>query len=88
MTLSSDYARALHELVSKEPGKGGEYMKNLREALRRRGHEKLLPRIFSDYQTLEIKDARSARHKEITPQQERTRILLELYRKLITTPTA
>jgi hypothetical protein len=88
MTLSADYARALHELVFREPAKGSEFIKNLREALKRRGHEKLLPRIFLDYQALEVREARSARHKEVTPEQERTRVLLELYRKLITTPTA
>ena len=87
MTLSSDYARALFEVAAKEPAKGPEYIKNLRAALARRGHEKLLPRILSDYQMLAVKQERAKAHRAINPEQERTRVLLELYRKLITSPT-
>lgn len=82
MNLSASYARALHELVAKNPSKGSDYIKNLRHALARRGHEKLLPRIFSDYHTLTVKEERLRVHQAITPQKEQTRILLELYRKL------
>jgi len=85
MTLSSDYARALRELVVAHPEKSSEYLSNLRRVLAHRGHEKLLPRILADYQALDIKEERSKRRREATPEQERTRILLELYRKLITT---
>ena len=88
MTLSSDYARALFEVAAKEPAKSAEHLKNLRAALARRGHEKLLPRILSDYQMLEVKETRAHAHRTINPEQERTRVLLELYRKLITSPTA
>ncbi len=82
MTLAGSYARALFELVSKDSTKGSEYIKGLRAALERRGHQKLLPKIFSEYQLLAVKEERSKVHNTITPEQTRTRILLELYRKL------
>ncbi len=85
MTLAQSYARALFDLVSNNEGKGGEYLKNLSEALKRRGHHKLLPQIFSEYKTLELQKERTKIHNTVTPEKERTRTLLELYRKLITT---
>lgn len=76
MELAAQYARALFEAEKPTVAK-------LREALERRGHLKLLPRIFSEYQKLALElDRREARNK-ITPAQERTRILLELYNKLV-----
>ena len=84
MTLSASYARALHDAVSKDENRGAELLKNLRAALARRGHEKLLPRIFSDYQTLVTKEERSKVQQTVSPEAEQTRILLELYRKLTT----
>ena len=82
MTLAHSYARALFDLVSGNTGEGGAYLKNLTEALRRRGHEKLLQRILSEYQTLELRKERTKAHGTITPEAEQTRVLLELYRKL------
>lgn len=84
MMLAQSYARALYCLVSRDAGKGGEYLKNLSASLARRGHGKLLPRIFSEYQALELRDERSKLYNSTTPESERTRVLLELYRKLIT----
>ena len=79
MELATQYAKALFEAEKPTVTK-------LREALLRRGHLKLLPRIFSEYQKLLLaKDRREARSK-VTPAQERTRILLELYQKLIHSP--
>ncbi len=85
MTVAASYARALHELVTKDSGKSAAYVKNLRASLRRRGHVKLLPKILSEYQKLDIAEERSARHSEVTPEKERVRILLGLYKKLIET---
>jgi F0F1-type ATP synthase delta subunit len=84
MTLAHSYARALFDLVSARAGKESEYLKNLVEALRRRGHEQLLRRIFSEYKTLMLKEERTKAHTTVTPEAERTRVLLELYRKMIT----
>lgn len=83
MNIAQHYARALHALVIDNPKKGRTYLKNLLVSLKRRGHEKLLPRIFRAYQALELKTKRAALHVKVTPQKERTRILLELYQKLI-----
>ncbi len=82
MTLAGTYARALYDAVAKDAARGGEYLKSLREALARRGHQKLFPKIFSEYQALALKEERSKVHSKITPEQEQTRILLELYRKM------
>jgi hypothetical protein len=87
MTLSSDYARALYELTQKDTSRGSEYLKNLKDALKRRGHEKLLSKIFTDYESLTLKEKRSKAHRTVTREQERTRVLLELYKKLVETPT-
>jgi len=82
MSLASSYARALFELSSKNESKGAEYLKGLKSALARRGHDKLLPKIYSEYELLALKGERSKAHSIVTPEQERTRILLELYKKL------
>ncbi len=85
MTRHASYARALYDAVHEHSEKSGDYIKNLREALKRRGHEQLLPRILTAYEALELRDERNKTHQTITPEAERTRTLLELYRKLITT---
>jgi len=76
--LAADYAKAL-----RAAGGSAQHLKNLRDALARRGHEKLLPQIFAEYRKLELHDKRLAAHKKMTPHAERTRTLLELYRTLI-----
>ncbi len=85
MTLAGSYARALFELVSKDATKGTEYLQGLRQALTSRGHNKLLPRIYAEFQTLMLKEERTKFQNTVTPEAERTRQLLELYRKLTTT---
>jgi len=85
MTIAASYARALYELVAQDPRKGSVYLKNLRASLTRRGHLKLLPNIVSEYQKLHIAKERAARNSAVTPEKERTRILLGLYKKLIET---
>lgn len=78
--IAADYAKALYQLGDRAD------IKNLRSALKRRGHEKLLPRIYTEYQKLGLADERLRRHQEITPEKERTRVLLELYKKLVASP--
>lgn len=85
MTIAASYARALHQLVSQSPGKSSTYIANLRASLAKRGHLKLLPKIVSEYQKLDVADVRAARNSAVTPLKERTRILLGLYKKLIET---
>jgi F0F1-type ATP synthase delta subunit len=76
MTKAAAYAKALY--AAKNPR-----MANVRAALQKRGHLKLLPHILSEYQKLVLKERRLAEQKKVTPAQERTRILLELYKKLV-----
>ena len=90
MTIAASYARALYELVDKSDllGKSDlskRYIANLRASLAKRGHLKLAPAIASEYQKLELQKARSARHSRVTPEKERVRVLLELYKKLVET---
>lgn len=80
--LAKHYAKALYGAVQKNPAQGLSYLRNLREALRRRGHDTLFPHIFHEYKKLELAKTRAEASKHITPEAERTRILLELYNKL------
>ncbi len=82
MNISTQYAKALYELVDKNDKDGKIYLKNLRQALERRGHIKLLSQIFSEYKKLALASERTELHKKITPEKERKRVLLELYRRL------
>lgn len=79
MQLAQQYAKAL--LSIKNPGQ--ETLRNLGETLKRRGHQKLLPSIYKEYERLLTKEERLTRYKTVTPEKERTRILYELYTKLI-----
>lgn len=85
MDIATQYARALHDLVEKEPAKGKEYLSTLRAVLLRRGHGKLLPHIYSAYERLQVRKERSTKLRTVTKEQERTRKLLELYRHLVHT---
>lgn len=82
MTLALQYAKALHMALGEHPRKKVTYLRSLREALKRRGHEKLGPRIFSEYRKLLLKGERRDAYQTVTPERERMRVLLELYRKL------
>lgn len=74
--IAQDYAKALFELEKPST-------KNLRAVLERRGHMKLLPKIFAEYQKLILQKERTEQYKKVTPQSERTRVLVQLYKKLI-----
>ena len=83
MNTAAYYAQALYELGEKHPEKTREYLKNLHGVLARRGHEKLFPRIFSEFQKLDVQKMRTTQHRELTPQMEQTDKLLQLYRRLV-----
>ncbi|MBI4085124.1 MAG: hypothetical protein HY432_01280 [Candidatus Liptonbacteria bacterium] len=83
MTIATQYAKALYSLLEKNEKDGKKYLKNLRQALERRGQLKLLPQIFSEFQKLVTARERAELHKKVTPESERTKTLLELYGKLI-----
>lgn len=75
--IATDYAKALYQLGDRAD------LNTLRGVLKRRGHEKLLPHIYTEYQKLVLAAKRLEMHKTITPEKERTRILIDLYKKLI-----
>jgi hypothetical protein len=83
MQTATQYAHALHDLAEANPGEAVAYLERLREVLASRGHVSLLPRIYTEYVHLLQHKARLKLHREITPEQERTRQLVELYRRLI-----
>ena len=83
MTSETQYAQALHALIEKKPEHASEYLSNLKKVLERRGHQKLLPRIYSAYQRIAEEKKRLSGYKKITPESNRTRVLLELYRNLL-----
>ena len=78
MTLATQYARALYASTAPD----AERLSGLRAALKRRGHEKLLPQIFAGYTRLALQEKRLTNYKKTTPEKEQTRVLLELYKKL------
>ena len=83
MTIEAQYARALYLLVSQNPERSGEYLAGMRAMLEKKGHQKLMPRIFGAYRSHIEKNERTTTYAQISPERERTRVLLELYRTLI-----
>jgi hypothetical protein len=81
MTTATAYAKAIFETDKSKLSKT--YFVNLRKALESRGHQKLLPAIVSEYEKLELAAHRSKMRSTSTPESERNRTLLELYRRLI-----
>ena len=75
--IAADYAKALYELGDRAN------IQTLREVLARRGHGKLLPQIYAEYEKLVVARKRLEMHKAATPEKERTRILVDLYKRLI-----
>ena len=84
MTIEAQYASALYTLIEKDPAKSGEYLSGLKKTLERKGHQKLLSRILSEYRRISDQKERFDGYRVITPEHEQTRTLLELYRTLIT----
>ncbi len=83
MTAEKQYAIAVFELVSANPDKAEEYLANLKKTLTTKGHQKLMSRIFAEYKTIIEKKDRTKKYGVVTPESERTRVLLELYRTLL-----
>jgi hypothetical protein len=83
MTTAAAYAKAIYDLDKTKFSKT--HFTNLHKALESRGHSKLLPAILSEYEKLELAAERSKTRSTITPESERTRTLLELYRRLVST---
>lgn len=79
MNLATQYATALYQSDAPDAKR----ISGLREALQRRGHEKLLPRILAEYEKLAEREQRSKQYRTTTPEQDQTRTLLELYQKLV-----
>lgn len=82
--MPAQYAKALRDEVLQGKVDAAALLQNFRQALQARGHEKLLPSIYNEYQKLELADERSKKRSAITPESEQTRNLLELYRRLVT----
>ena len=76
MNIATQYAKAL--ISVDKP-----VVSALKEVLKKRGHEKLLPTIFREFEKLQLREKRLIEQKKITPELERKRILLELYQKLV-----
>lgn len=84
MPTAAVYAKALREASKDDPNAKG-LLTNLHATLKRRGHQKLLPAILNEYEKLELAEARSKARSTVTPESERNRTLLELYRRLVST---
>lgn len=85
MKIAATYARMLYRTAAEHPGEAAEALQTLIATLKARQVEKMLPAIYAEFQKLALHGERQALHLAITPERERTRVLLELYRKLIAT---
>lgn len=83
MKKEAHYAQALFALVNDNPTKGREYLSNLEKVLTSRKERQLMPRILSELQRLSERKRRSEHYRTITPEDTRSRQLVELYRTLI-----
>ena len=83
MKKEAQYAQALFALVSDSPTKSREYLSNLEKVLIRRKERQLLPRILAEIERLSEGKRRSEQYRAITPEDIRSRQLVELYRTLI-----
>lgn len=85
MPTAALYAKALRAALATNAANAKELLVNLRSVLESRGHQKLLPAILTEYEKLEQAEERSKSRAAITPESERNRTLLELYRRLVST---
>lgn len=86
MTIAAKYAHLLYRVAKENPEEAAEALQALIAILAARHLEKMLPEIYAEYQKLVLHSERRKLHLASTPERERTRVLLELYRKLIATP--
>jgi len=82
MSTASLYAKALYQMDKTDLSKK---IHNLRKALERRGHQKLMPSILAEYEKLSLADTRRKNRGTVTAESEEARVLLELYRRLVKT---
>ena len=85
MKIAAKYAHLLYRIAAEHPEEAAEALQALVTMLKSRHLEKMLPQIYAEYQKLTLGGERRALHVAHTPRRERTRVLLELYRKLIAT---
>ena len=85
MKIAAKYSHLLYRVAEEHPEEAAEALQALVAMLKERHLEKMLPQIYAEYQKLALGDERRALHMAHTPKRERTRVLLELYRKLIAT---
>ncbi len=85
MKKEAQYARALFTLVSEKPDRGREFLGNLEKLLVSRKERQLLPRILAEVERLTESKRRLEHYHTTTPQDIRSRALVELYRTLIAT---
>jgi len=85
MKIAAKYAHFLYRTAEEHPEEAAEALQALVTMLKSRHLEKMLPQIYAEYQKLTLGGERRALHVAHTPRRERTRVLLELYRKLIAT---
>lgn len=83
MNIAKQYAQGLYDVEREHQQASKAFFARVREALVRRGHQKLLPRIASAYEMLLVRERRREASLQMTPEGERMRVLLQLYRKLI-----
>ena len=81
MTIARMYAEALYRAHKDKPL--SKLLPNLLLSLKRRGHTKLLPRVMAEYEKLLEREERTKEYSKVTPESEQTRVLLELYQKLV-----
>lgn len=80
MDIAQKYARAIHD--ARKGGVRGLAAK-ARAALALRGHAKLMPKIVRELERLALRETRREMHVRVTPEDERKRVLIDLYNKLI-----
>ena len=85
MKKEAQYAHALFTLVYEKPDKARELIGNLEKVLASRKERKLMPRILAEVERLAESKRRLEHYHTTTPQDIRSRALVELYRTLIAT---
>ena len=86
MKLETQYAKGIYDITAakrQSRNNAEQLILNIREVLAHRGHERLLPRIGIELEKLALQGERRALYQKTTPEIERTRILLQMYRRLV-----
>ncbi len=83
MDIAKQYARGIYEAQAGRANASKAFFERVQDALTERGHAKLLPRVASEYEKLLLRERRREADERVTPEGERVRVLVQLYRKLI-----